>query len=101
MNSSAVLARGLAAKEHASAKDKRADHRRVNVEMAATFGECFAPCKLSDEVAASAPQRPPTSIARNASLQRLDLHSSGYVRSLARFAASSAAPVVRPPPGQR
>ena len=66
MNSSAVLARGLAAKEHASAKDKRADHRRVNVEMAATFGECFAPCKLSDEVAASAPQRPPTSIARNA-----------------------------------
>ena len=46
---------------------------------------------------ASALQRPPISRAMTVSRQRFDLHSSGYVRFLARLAVSQAAPAVRPP----
>ena len=74
--------RRLAAKERAAAKDKSADHRRVNAEMAAALEGGGAERALHrasclTKVAASALQRPPTSIARTVSLQRLDLHSSG------------------------
>ena len=74
--------RRLAAKERAAAKYKSADHRRVNAEMAAALEGGGAERALHrtsclTKVAASALQRPPTSIARTVSLQRLDLHSSG------------------------
>ena len=42
------------------------------------------------KVAASALQRPPISRAMTVSRQRFDLHSSGYVRFLARLAVSKA-----------
>ena len=92
----------LAAKERAAAKERSADQRRVKAEMAAARegGGADRARHLASKrtkVAASALQRPPISRAMTVSRQRFDLHSSGYVRSLARLAVSKAAPAVRPP----
>ena len=92
----------LAAKERAAAKERSADQRRAKAEMAAARegGGADRARHLASKrtkVAASALQRPPISRAMTVSRQRFDLHSSGYVRSLARLAVSKAAPAVRPP----
>ena len=84
----------LAAKERAAAQERSTNHRRVKAEMAAARegGGTDRARHL-----ASKRTTPPISRAMTVSLQRFDLHSSGYVRSLARLAMSKAAPAGRPP----
>ena len=73
-----------------------AQGRQFTVNIGCTAGRARHLASKRNKVAASAHRRPPISRARTVSRQRLDLHSSGYVRSLARLAAK-AAPAVRPP----
>ena len=84
----------LAAKERVAAKERSADHRRVKAEMAAAReggGTDRARHLASNRT--SALQRSPISRAMTVSLQRLDLHSSGYVRPFG--SSCKAAPAVR------